>query len=78
MKKTPDLFLYPSASGRPVVESQAPVPKLANVVGELIRYACARSDSALSAVRALGLESPRELIRLARRHGIKLPWKVRR
>lgn len=78
METTPNLFLYPSASGRPVIECEAPVPKLANVVGELIRYACARSDSALSAVRALGLESPRELMRLARRHGIKLPWRVRR
>lgn len=68
---------YPSASGGPVLECEAPVPTLRDGLAEVIRYACTRSDSLSAAVRALGLASPTVLRRLARTYGVKLPWRTR-
>lgn len=46
-------------------------------LGSIIAAAVARSADAASAARLLGLNSSRELFRVAAKHAVKLPWKQR-
>lgn len=63
---------YSSVTGQPVLEART-VPTLDDALGEIARYAIARSDSLLAATRALGLEHPRELRTLVRKHNLRIP-----
>lgn len=71
-------FCQTTASGRPMLVSDEPVPPLAASLAALFVFGVARSSSVMDAVRSFGLASPRELHRLARRFKVRLPWRSRK
>lgn len=67
--------VFPTASDRPVIISFG-WPTLEAGLAAVVRAAVARSASADGAASLLGV-SVTELFRVARKHGVKLPWRAR-
>lgn len=68
----PHVFAH--ATGAAVLETET--RNLDANLAEIIRYACVRSDTLAAAATELGVTAP-ELIDLAARYGIRLPWRAR-